>query len=238
MDTQPLSQLGPVWVLSAKETEPISSVGSALATEDGVSYPYIDGAHVMRLTGGDVTTIGVPDFSGTRAFTVLAWVRATREAIARRIMVRRNGSTEVSLSIGADGTLEGFVSSTVGRHHLQMQGASRIDDEQWHLAAIRSTPQRTGILGIDQGGLDADLWVDGAQAKRGWIHPGLFSPNPKVVLTTPIVVGRDVDGSAALHGDVALVAAFSKRLRDSDMRSVWALRPTHTAPRMGWGIFV
>lgn len=219
-----------VWV----DTDGIHAAGgTATPTSDAQIIDGLDG-RVLRLLDADVTVTGAPDFSPNRAFTLMAWVRCEPRAAGRRIIGRQNGATLLSLDLNRGGNPAATVSSTAGSWSVTMTGNLRVDDGRWHLLTLRGTPQL--VVGVDVGGIELSLDVDGVSVRTGYIRPGLFGRRPVFSMTTPIILGRSNAGSSPLHGDLGPSAVWSRRLTDSEIRTVWSVRPEESTGFTGWGI--
>lgn len=225
--------LRPVVLVSASGGSAVSSVGS-VASSGTVSVVPGLGNEALRLVQAEVLVSGVPDFTGDRGFSLMVWVRCQPGIGSRRVVGRENGETRVFIEINQQGQPVATITSAVGGYTTALTSPSRVDDGSWHMLVLRSSPQQ--LLGVDLGGTNLSLWVDGAQVRKGWIQPGLFGRWPDLSLSTGLVLGRSASGGSALDGDVGLVAGFSSVLSDTVLRSVWGEKPVDRVASSGWGV--
>lgn len=189
------------------------------------------GGQVVRFSGGDAVVTGATDFTGGRQFTFIALFRATPTGAYQRVAGRVNGGTEVSLGIDREGRLQATVGSARGGYRETMTGASVVADGQWHAVAVMGLPRIFN-------GLALTLMVDDREERTASISPGLFGTSPDYTMTTPVVVGRAMDTTAPLQGEVAAVAGADEAWT---MESTTALlyrdmRGAGGAGFVGWGV--
>lgn len=189
------------------------------------------GGQVVRFSGGDAVVTGATDFTGGRQFTFIALFRATPTGAYQRIAGRVNGGTEVSLGIDREGRLQATMGSARGGYRETMTGTSVVADGQWHAVAVMGLPRVFN-------GLALTLMVDDREERTASISPGLFGTSPDYTMTTPVVVGRAMDTTAPLQGEVAAVAGADEAWT---MESTTALlyrdmRGVGGAGFVGWGV--
>lgn len=213
------------------ESGPVLRGSGSLATVGQVPVvPWSGGTdRAMRMTSGHVVVSGAPSFTGG-SFTVEAWVRVPRAATSRTVFRRANGSTQVTVTVGADGVPQAVVSSAAGPYTVTLRGGARVDDAQFHQVAVVAEHGWFGAV-------EFVLVVDGRAVRSGQMRPGLFSAWPDLSMTTPVYVGG-VGGSALLSGDMAAVGCFSSALSLSTLSSRWLRRPAPRRAGTGWGIVV
>ena len=204
--------------------------GTATKVGNVVTIPALDG-HAMRCTTGHVRLDPAAEFSGGD-FTVEAWVSTPRASRHRTVVSRRNGNTEISLSIDTQGFPVAVVASAAGGYRVTLRGSTRVDDGKWHQIAVTS----------ERGGLILPVWdltlvVDGQSARTGRINPGLFGSDPSFTMTTPIDVGG-LGGSNLLGGDVLAVAGRRSAVSVAALAARWASRPVASRTASGWGITI
>lgn len=202
--------------------------GTANKVGDVVTVPALDG-HAMRCTAGHVRLGPAAEFSGGN-FTVEAWVSTPRASRHRTIVSRRNGNTEITLSVDTQGFPVAVVVSAAGGYRVTLRGSTRVDDGQWHQIAVTSA----------RGGLFLPVWdltlvVDGQSTRTGRINPGLFGSIPNFTMTTPIDVGG-LGGSNLLGGDVLAVSGRRNAESVAALAARWAGRPVSRRASSGWGV--
>ena len=210
-----------------------STVGAA-AVSTGVEVVPGAGGQVLRLYDSEATVTGAGDFSD-KHFTVGVWFRGGVGTATRTLFARRNGMTAIVLSITRDGLVQAYVASAKGKHSMTITGTSRVDDQQWHLVMLR-VKKDTSLLGSFAGNIAGTVIVDGDTERDGWIKPGLFQTSPDVSMDTPIVIGRDTDGSTPVQGEVGPVAVWRTNLATEAIRAMVDARPEQRHSVMGWGI--
>lgn len=206
-----------------------AGTGSVQTVGSVTTAPGLDGHPSLRLSTGDLTVIGVPNFTDVDS-TVEAWVRIQAGTTGRTIFARVNGSTEVSLTVGADGRPTVVVASTAGPYRVTLRGPVRVDDGQWHQIAVV----------IDRGWfsvVDVSLVVDGGVAASGQMRPGLFGAAPQLGMASVVQVGAR-DGKSRMMGDLLVIAMRPSAVAVSTLAARWASRPMGSAATTGWGIIL
>lgn len=187
-------------------------------------------ASAMRMTSGHATITGAPSWSGG-AFTVESWVMMPRAAASRTILHRQNGSTMVSVTVGADGVPVASLGSAAGSYSLTLRGSARVDDGTWHqIAVVSSGPDWYGTI-------EFTLIIDGQQVRTGQMRPGLFSTRPDLSMSTAVHVGGQ-SGAALLRGDMAATVVHTQARSVGSLAARWALRPQSRTAATGWGIIL
>ncbi|AJE32503.1 hypothetical protein B842_03250 [Corynebacterium humireducens NBRC 106098 = DSM 45392] len=230
-----LRGLSPAVLVHAESGAPKASAG-VLSHQGAQVVPGL-GGQVTRLLSGEVRVQSLPDLTGARTFTMLAWFRGGAHSSTRRLVGRENGSTWVTLEVGRDGLPATGIASTNGGWSIRVPGGRRVDDGHWHLIGVVVT-RRPGPFGLDSGGVDVRLWVDDDWSRAGYIDPGLFGRAVRLEMTTPVVVGRSAAGASPLVGEAGPVAVFTRALSASQMRGVWGVVPDQSAEFRGWGIAI
>lgn len=192
--------------------------------------PGLGGRNAVRLTTGHLKVTGVPNFTDTDS-TIEAWVRIPLGYTSRIIFTRLNGSTEVSLTVDADGRPNVAVASTAGPYRVTLHSPVRIDDGQWHQMAVVIKRGQASVVNVS-------LVVDGTVVASGQMNPGLFGAAPQLGMTTDVHIGGRGVNSGRMRGDLLVVAVRSQAVAVSTLAARWASRPMGSAATTGWGIIL
>ena len=206
-----------------------AGTGSAQAVGSVTTAPGLDGHPALRLSTGDLTVTGVPNFTDTDA-TVETWVRIQSDTTGRTVFARVNGFTEVSLSVGADGRPTVVVASAFGPYRVTLRGPVRVDDGKWHQMAIV----------IDRGWfsvVDVSLVVDGTVVASGQMRPGLFGAAPQLGMDSVVQIGAR-DGVARMRGDLLVVAVRPTVVPVATLSRRWQKGNMVRRATTGWGIIL
>jgi len=231
------SGLSPALRIIARDGAPVALDSGTIASSAGVQVTTGLAGQALRLAPGNVKVSGATDATADKAFSIMAWVRTSGARGLQRIIGRENGRTGVALSITSGGLPQAEIRSTSGGYNLIVTGPSRIDEGQWHLIVATVEPRR-GFLGIDTGGINVRLFVDGIEVRGGTIDPGIFGAAVQLSMASPVILGEDALGASQFQGDIEVAGFLGSAASASAIRNAWAGKPAARRARGGWGILL
>lgn len=218
---------GAAVAVTAGPAAPTASRGSLSVRGDVSLVPGPGGDRAVRMTGGHVVVDGVGDVTSGNV-TVQAWLRAAEAPRGRVVVSRRQGVTEVTVGIGADGRPSVVVASAAGPYRVSLAGVGRVDDGRWHQLAVVVAHKAFSRV-------EVSLVVDGRVVQSGQMRPGLFGVSPDLSMTVPLQVGG-LDGGLLLGGDLLVLAVREEAVPVSRLAAAWAALLSDRAAVSGWGI--